>query len=83
MAHDPISGLLNEKYMDSLIIPVPSLNVGKINGQDIEVRKGYYKFPGEIIINKTELQVKLMVDNTDDHTTPEFEWNGKYPFRRL
>ena len=43
-AHDPGSLLSNETYEDSLMMEVPSLQNGDINGRDIPVKHGYYKY---------------------------------------
>ena len=47
MSHDPASFLSKEKYEDSLILKVPSLADGRINGNDIPVQPGYYKYLGD------------------------------------
>jgi hypothetical protein len=83
MVHDPISAFLNKKYWDSIIIALPSLRDGKIDGADIPVPKGYYKYLGDITINGDELQVNLLINNTDDKKIEPSEWNGKYIFRKL
>jgi hypothetical protein len=83
MAHDPISVFLNKKYWDSIIITIPSLRNGKIDGADIPAPKGYYKYSGDISINGDELHVNLLINNTDDKKIIPFEWNGKYVFRKL
>ena len=82
MAHDPISVFLNKKYWDSIIIAVPSLRDGKIDGADIPVPRGCYKYSGDITINGNELQVNLLINNTDDKKIAPFEWNGKYIYRK-
>ena len=83
MAHDPISVFLNKKYWDSIILTIPSLRNGKIDGADIPAPKGYYKYSGDITINGDELHVNLLINNTDDKKIIPFEWNGKYVFRKL
>src|SRR5687768_7564581 len=60
-AHDPSSVVSNKTYEDSLIIEVPSLQNSKINGKDIPVRKGYYKYLGEVIVLKTIVKMYLIV----------------------
>jgi hypothetical protein len=76
--HDPSSVVTNKTYEDSLLIEVPSLQNGKINGKDIPVRQGYYKYRGEITIHDSKVQVNLSYDNTDDKKTEPTSWNGEY-----
>jgi hypothetical protein len=78
MGHDPGSVLSNENYEDSVILQVPSLRDGIIKGEEIPVRKGNYKYLGEILIKGDEAQVNLSYDNTDDKKVEPTSWNGKY-----
>ena len=78
MGHDLGSVLTNETYEDSVILQVPSLQDGTIKGEEIPVRKGYYKYLGQIVIDGKEVQVDLSYDNTDDKKIEPTSWNGKY-----
>ena len=78
MVHDPISIILNKTYEDSILIPIPTLADGTIEGKDIPVEKGYYNYQGEIIINKKQLKVNLLINNTDDKKIEPLDWNGEY-----
>jgi len=78
MGHDPGSVLFSETYEDSVILQVPSLNDGIIKGEEIPVRKGYYKYIGKILIQDDKVQVSLSYNNTDDKKMEPAAWNGKY-----
>jgi hypothetical protein len=78
MVHDPISIILNKTYEDSLLIPLPALADGTIKGKDVSVEKGYYKYEGEIVINKKQAKVNLLINNTDDKKIEPSDWNGEY-----
>jgi hypothetical protein len=80
--HNPSSVISNKTYEDSLVIEVPSLQNSKINGKDIPVRKGYYKYLGEVIIQGAKVQVNLNYDNTDDKKIEPISWNGEYNLLR-
>src|SRR5215208_3737459 len=58
-AHDPGSLVSNETYEDSLVIQVPSLQNGDISGRDIPVKRGHYKYLGNVTIQDDRVQVKL------------------------
>ena len=78
MGHDPGSVLSNETYEDSVILQVPSLQDGTIKGEEIPVRKGRYKYLGQIVIDGKKVQVDLSYDNTDDKKIEPISWNGEY-----
>lgn len=82
MSHDPASFLSKEKYEDSLILKVPSLADGRINGNDIPVQPGYYKYLGDITIRDNKVHVNLSYNNTDDKKIEPLSWNGKYKLTR-
>lgn len=77
-AHDLGSLYADKTYEDSLVLQVPSLRNGTIDGNDIPVKKGYYKYLGSISIEDNKLQVNLSYDNTDDKKVEPISWNGKY-----
>ena len=78
MAHDPISLIKGEKYKDSVLIEVPSVKDGIIDGASIPVRKGYYNFLGKITIAGKRLNIDLMINDTHDNKLRPYSWNGKY-----
>ena len=78
MAHDPISLLKGEKYKDTVLIEVPSVKDGSIEGANIPVRKGHFNFLGQITIDGNKLIVELMINDTDDNKLRPYSWNGKY-----
>lgn len=77
-AHDPGSVITNKKYEDFLLLNVPSLENGTIEGKDIPVQPGYYKFLGNVTIKNAKIQVNLSYDNTDDKRIEPLSWNGEY-----
>jgi hypothetical protein len=81
-AHDPGSILANKTYEDSLLLQVPSLEVGTIQGKDIPVRTGYYRYLGDLNIKEGKVRVNLSYDNTDDKKIEPLSWNGDYILRR-
>lgn len=78
MVHDPISIFFSNTYEDSFLIPMRNLTAGVIEGKDIPVPPGYYKYQGNIVINKTKLNVNLLLENTDAGKLVPDLWNGEY-----
>ena len=78
MVHDPISILKNKLYADSLLIPIPRLENGIIDGKNIPVEEGYYKYQGYISIVKPKLIVNLQIIDTDDNKIKPETYNGEY-----
>jgi hypothetical protein len=78
MAHDPISALKGATYKDSILIEVPAVKDGIIEGKDIPVKKGYYHYLGSLTIKGTQLNVNLLIDDTDDKKHRPLSWNGEY-----
>jgi hypothetical protein len=76
MAHDP--GSLDKTYEDSILIQVPSFENGVINGENIPVEKGQYKYSGTIMINGNDLKVDLLINDTDVKKLRQLTWNGTY-----
>jgi hypothetical protein len=77
-SHNPEDIIANKTYDDTLLIPIRTLNDGVINGEDIPVKKGHYKYKGKIIIQGKHLNVTLLYDNYDDHRLDPLSWNGNY-----
>ena len=65
-------------YEDSTLIQIPKLQDGRIEGKDILVKKGHFNFKGFILINKSNLTVNLLVDDTADKKLRSLSWNGEY-----
>jgi hypothetical protein len=78
MAHDPISVAKGETYKDSILIEVPALMDGAIEGKDIPVSKGNYRYLGNMTIEGNRLKVNLLIDDTDDKKQRPLTWNGEY-----
>ena len=78
ISHDPQDIIKAKTYDDSLIIPIPSLKDGVVKGEDIPVKKGYYKYKGKLVINNKILEVSLFYDNYDDKKLEPLSWNGRY-----
>lgn len=78
MSHDLNSVKSNQTYVDSVLIQIPYLAKGIIKGEDVPVRKGNYKFKGQIVIESKKLKVELIVIDTDDKKDRPYSWNGEY-----
>ena len=78
MAHDPISALKGETYRDSILIEVPSVKDGTIEGKVIPVEEGHYHYLGNLTIKGNQLKVNLLIDDTDDKKRRPLSWNGEY-----
>lgn len=78
MSHDLNSVKSNQTYLDSVLIQIPNLEKGVITGESLPIRKGNYKFKGQIIIESNELKVELIVIDTDDKKDRPYSWNGEY-----
>jgi hypothetical protein len=78
MAHDPISVAKGETYKDSILIEVPALMDGAIEGKDIPVSKGNYRYLGNMTIEGNRLKVNLLIDDTDYKKQRPLTWNGEY-----
>ena len=77
MVHDPISLFLRKTYEDSAQYIIPR-SEGVIKGQELPIKKGYYKSVGDIIITDNHLKINLSADNYDDKTLDPVTWNGDY-----
>jgi hypothetical protein len=78
MAHEPISIFIGKTYEDSISFPLPYVLDGIIEGNRIDVKKGYYKYKGNIEFKGTKLKVNLFYDNRDDKKIEPLDWNGDY-----
>jgi hypothetical protein len=77
MVHDPISGLFPSTSEVTYTIRVPRI-LGKVNGSEISVEEGYYKYIGNIIFKDGKMNVDLYYDNTDDGIKTPLSWNDEY-----
>ena len=78
MVHSPSTLNFDNTYEDSTFIPIPSLNVKIVRGENIPVKKGHYRFTGQILIQKQFLKIELSIDDTDDKVKRPYSWNGEY-----
>lgn len=74
MAHDPISGIRNGTYEDSLILRLPRIE-GVIDGTEIPVRPGYLSYEGRVDITKDKMKVDLYYVESSKHP---LLWNDEY-----
>ena len=81
-SHDPGSLLSNKTYDDSIILQVPSLKSGLINGEDIPAKEGYYSYVGTVTVKDAKVKVSLSYNNTDSHEIEPTPWNGNYALGR-
>ena len=77
MAHDPISALKAKTYDVSDTFVLPRIS-GRIEGSEIPHKPTQYGLNGYIEISGTNMDVNLLVDNTDDRRQDPVSWNGKY-----
>src|SRR5206468_4020463 len=61
MVHDLNSVKSDHTYKDSVLIQIPHLTKGVIEGESLPVKKGTYKFKGKIVVEDTKLKVELVV----------------------
>ena len=78
MAHDPISIFIGKTYGDSILFPLPYVLDGIISGNRIDVKKGYYKYKGNIEFRGTKIKVNLFYDNNDNGKLEPLDWNVDY-----
>jgi hypothetical protein len=78
LVHDPGYVLSKKRYEDSLLLKVPSLAIGTIDGKDIPVEQGHYKYVGNVSIGERKLRINLSYENTDDRKVEPLSWNGEY-----
>ncbi len=77
MSHN-LSDLFSDRtYEDSFLLSVP-IREGIINGYDIPVRDGHFKFTGKLILEKDSLFLQLNIDDTSNKVLRKFSWNGEY-----
>jgi hypothetical protein len=81
-SHNPEDIIANKTYTDSLLIPITTTKDGEIKGEDIPVKKGYYRYKGKIIIKGDQLNIALFYDNYDDKTLDPVSWNGDYKLNK-
>lgn len=81
MAHDLISAIKAETYEATLEIMLPR-NSGRINGSDIVVKRGHYKYSGYVDIQAKTIVVDLKYINTDKNELQESGWSGSYKFTK-
>jgi hypothetical protein len=77
MAHDPVTALMGETYEKTYIINTPRIT-GVVSGNEIPVKKGYYKYLGNIIFKENKMIIDLYYDNYDDGIKDPISWNGEY-----
>src|SRR5688572_4263646 len=58
MAHDPVSALRGETYVEAFRLRLPRLE-GIINGNEVPVNPGSYKYVGRIVIAGNSMKVDL------------------------
>ena len=77
LVHNP-GDIASQTYEDSILIEIQEFKDGMIDGKTIPVKPGYYKYEGNILINKNRLKVNLLINNTDDKKLNPSGWNGEY-----
>jgi len=64
-------------FEDSLLLRIPKVTDGRIDGKNIPT-DGDYPYTGYIMINKNELSIKLLINDTLRKKLIEESWNGEY-----
>jgi hypothetical protein len=77
MVHDPVSLLQGKTYIETEILRVPRIE-GVVEGREIPVAPGYYKYLGQIIFSGSQMKLDLYYDNYDDKKKDPLSWNGEY-----
>ena len=80
-SHNLISVFSKKTYLDTLKILLPRKK-GTINGGEIKVKKGNYKYLGTIDIENKKINLDLYYNNYDNNTKEPLIWNDKYELRR-
>jgi hypothetical protein len=80
MAHDPVSIFFAGTSPVSTSLTLPRLT-GKVDGSEIPVPDGYYRYVGSVRFEGQTMIVDLYYDNTDDKKLDTSGWNGTYLLR--
>ncbi|MFC3150620.1 hypothetical protein ACFOEK_06260 [Litoribrevibacter euphylliae] len=81
MAHDPISAIKGATYEETKHFKIPRSS-GRIEGYEIEVPKGYYKYVGFIDIQTDRITIDLKYNDTDQGRQIDTGWSGEYKLVR-
>lgn len=75
---DEIINIVSPKtYRTSQQYDVPRIE-GKIDGNEIRQKPGYYKYVGSITIHDKEMVIDLSTNNYDEHRLDRDHWSGSY-----
>jgi hypothetical protein len=77
LAHDPVSAILGNTSEETYEIEIPRID-GTIDGSEIRVERGSYKYSGSIVISQNRMTVNLARPNTDAKRLDPLSWNGRY-----
>jgi hypothetical protein len=77
MAHDPFSAMQGKTFVLTAILTVPRIE-GIVEGREIPVAPGHYKFLGQIEFSGSRMKIDLYADNYDDKRKDPSTWNGEY-----
>ena len=77
LAHDPVSAILGKTSEETYEIEIPRID-GTIDGSEIRVERGSYKYSGSIVISQNRMTVNLARPNTDAKRLDPLSWNGRY-----
>jgi len=82
MVHDPISIFFRSTSPASETFTLPKL-VGRVDGSEIPVKKGYYRYAGSIRFVEGRMIVDLYYVDTDDNKLEPVSWNGSYQLQSI
>jgi len=77
ITHDPISAIKGETYEETMLFKIPR-GSGRIEGYEIEVKKGYYKYAGFIDIQAEKIIIDLKYNDTTEGILKDTGWSGEY-----
>ena len=79
LVHDIITYIFSTTVEDSLLINLPkNFKSGIIEGENIEVPEGNYKYKGYIEVKEKKIVVDLIIINTDYNKDIPESFNGEY-----
>jgi hypothetical protein len=82
MVHDPVSIFFRGTSPASETFTLPKL-AGRVDGSEIPVKKGYYRYAGSIRFVEGRMIVDLYYVDTDDNKLEPVSWNGSYQLQSI
>ncbi len=83
LVHDPLSLFSKKLIDDTLLLQIPPIKNGIINGIDIPVEEDYNTYKGYILIDGKKVTVGLQILDIDSKRIVEEPYNGRYDLEIL